>query len=74
MPNRVRTLSGAIAQDELLLEQQGFCSDGAHATWSEQFCDSYEQVNYEKKQIAHEMHVITCDDLRKTARGGPVRL
>jgi hypothetical protein len=30
-----------------LLEQQGFCSDSAHAARPEKFRDGYEQVNSE---------------------------
>jgi hypothetical protein len=50
-----------------LLEQQGFGGDGAHATGTEEFCDSYDQVDRQKEQIAHGPHVITPADVHKTA-------
>ena len=40
-----RALSGAIADEQLMLEKQGLCSDGACATGSKEFCESDNQVN-----------------------------
>lgn len=53
------TLAGAVADDKLLLEQQGFYGDGADAAGAEEFCDGYDKVNRQKEQIAHGSHVIT---------------
>ena len=59
------TLSGAIADDDLLLEQQGFRGDGTHAAGGKEFCEGYEQENRQEKQIAHGLHVIIATNLRK---------
>lgn len=56
--------------NELLLEQQGFCSDGTHAAGTEELCDGYEQVSRQKERIARELHVITLAHLRNTASRG----
>ena len=68
------TLPGAIADDELLLEQQRFRGHRAHAARVEQFRNGYEQVNCEEQQIAHELHTITPTNLCKTVRKAPFRL
>ena len=57
----------AIADDDLLLEQEGFRGDGAHAARTEEFCDSYDEVDRQKEQIAHGSHVITPANIHKTA-------
>ena len=43
-----RALSGAIADQELLLEQQRLRSNGADAAGAQEFRDGYEQVNREE--------------------------
>jgi hypothetical protein len=68
------TLPGAIADDELLLEQQRFRGHRAHAARAQQFRYGYEKVNCEEQQIAHELHTITPTNLRKTVREAPFRL
>ena len=64
------SLSGAIADDKLLLEQQGFRGDGADAAGAKEFRNGYEQVNRQEEHVAHELHVTTHANLRKTAPQG----
>jgi hypothetical protein len=61
-------LSGAIADEQLMLEQQRLRSDTPHAARAEEFGEGDEQVDGQEEQIAHESHVITFANLRKTAR------
>ena len=67
-----RRRAGAIPDDDLLLEQQRFCGDGADATRSKEFRNGIEQVNREEKQVAHGWNGITPAMVRKTARKGPI--
>ena len=60
------TLPGAIAKDELLLEQQRYRGYRADAARTEKFREGYEHVNCEEHKIAHELHVITQSNIRKT--------
>jgi hypothetical protein len=62
------TLSGAIADQELMLEQQRLRSDTAGAARAEEFREGDQQVDRQEKQIAHESNVITSANLRKTVR------
>ena len=50
-----------------MLEQQGFRSDGGCATRTEEFRDGYEQVEYEKEQIAHQANRTMTAGTHKTA-------
>lgn len=59
-------LSGAIADQKLMLEQQRFRGDGADATRAEEFREGDKQVDRQEEQIAHESNVITAANLRKT--------
>lgn len=68
------TLPGAIAKDELLLEQQRYRGYRADAARTEKFREGYEHLNCEEHKIAHELHVITAANLCKTVREGPFRL
>jgi len=68
------SLSGAIADDKLLLEQQGFRGERADAARAKHFGQGDEQVDGQEEQIAHEMHVITPAQLRKTAPQGLIGL
>src|ERR1700687_1573878 len=61
-------LSGPIADEQLMFEQQRLRSDTAHAARAEEFGEGDEQVDRQEEQIAHESHVITFANLRKTAR------
>jgi hypothetical protein len=40
-------LSGAIADQQLVLQHQGFCGDGTYTTWADQLRDGDQQVNGE---------------------------
>ena len=51
------TLSGAIADEQLVLQQQRLCGDGADATWAEQLCDGDQQVGGEDEEVAHVANV-----------------
>ncbi len=62
-----RTLSGAIADQELMLEQERLSCDLAHAARAEEFCEGNEQMDRQEEQIAHELQIITPANLHKTA-------
>ena len=48
-----RTLSGAIADEQLVLQQQRLCGDGAYATRAEQLREGHEEVDREDDEVAH---------------------
>src|SRR6266852_769028 len=50
-----RTLSGAIADQELMLEQERLSCDPAHAARAEEFREGNEQMDRQEEQIAHEL-------------------
>ena len=62
-----RTLSGAIADQELMFEQEGFSCDLARAARAEEFREGHEQMDRQEEQIAHELKIIMPANLRKTA-------
>ena len=62
------TLSGAIANEELLLEQQLFRGYSAGAARAEEFRDGYEEMNREEQQIEYGFDGSTLANLRKTAQ------
>jgi len=62
-----RTLSGAIADQELMPEQERLSCDPAHAARAEEFREGNEQMDRQEEQIAHELKIITPANLRKTA-------
>src|ERR1700674_1548893 len=49
------TLSGAIADQELMLEQERLSCDPAHAARAEEFREGNEQMDRQEEQIAHEL-------------------
>ena len=57
-----------MADQQLMLEKQGLCSDGACATGSKEFGDSDDQVNDEEEQFAHGANATTIGLAGKTAR------
>jgi hypothetical protein len=50
-----RTLSGAIADQESMLEQERLRYDPAHAARAEEFREGNEQMDRQEEQIAHEL-------------------
>ena len=62
-----RTLSGAIADQELMPEQERLSCDPAHAARAEEFREGNEQMDRQEEQIAHELKIITPANLHKTA-------
>jgi hypothetical protein len=63
-------LSGAIADKQLVLQQQRLCGDGTDATWAEQPREANEEVDREDEEFAHVANAtITAGDC-KTARKG----
>ena len=50
-----RTLSGAIADQELMFEQEQFSCDLARAARAEEFRKGHEQMDRQEEQIAHEL-------------------
>lgn len=48
-----RTLSGAIADEQLVLQEQRLGGDCADATWAKQLRKSDEKVDREDDEIAH---------------------
>ena len=63
-----RALSGSIADQQLMLEKQGLCSDGAGATWVKEFRESDDQMNDEDEQFAHGANATTIGLAGKTAQ------
>src|SRR5216683_2710260 len=61
-----RTLSGAIADQELMLEQERLSCDPAHAARAEEFREGNEQMDRQEEKIAHELKIITPANLHKT--------
>ena len=53
-----RTLSGAIADQGLMFEQERFSCDLARAARAEEFRESHEQMDRQEEQIAHELKII----------------
>jgi hypothetical protein len=62
-----RTLSGAIADQELMFEQERFSCNLARSARSEEFREGHEQMDRQEEQIAHELKIIMPANLRKTA-------
>lgn len=60
--------SGAIADEELMLEQQRLRSDTADAARAEEFREGDQQVDRQEERIAHGSNVITLASFRQTAR------
>ena len=50
---------GDSCTKSLLLEQQRFGGDRAHATWAEEFCNGDKQVDRQEEQTVHERKRIT---------------
>ncbi len=50
-----RALSGAIADQELMFEQERFSCDLARAARAEEFREGHEQMDRQEEQIAHEL-------------------
>ena len=50
-----RTLSGAIADQELMFEQERFSCDLARAARAEEFREGHEQMDRQEEQIAYEL-------------------
>ena len=50
-----------------MFEKEGFCSDGAHATWLEELRDRYEQMNREDEQVTHGANATTTCIAHKAA-------
>src|SRR5580693_7075298 len=63
-----RTLSGEIADQELMFEQERFSCDLARAARAEEFREGHEQMDRQEEQIAHELKIIMPANLRKTAQ------
>ena len=62
-----RTLSGAIADQELMFEQERFSYDLARSARAEEFRECHEQMDRQEEQIAHELETILPANLHKTA-------
>lgn len=62
-----RTLPGAITDQDLMLEQQRFCRDGADATGTQEFDESDQQVDGEDEEFAHGTNRTKTARARKTA-------
>src|ERR1700741_501758 len=52
-----RTLSGAIADQELMFEQERYSYDLARAAQTEEFREGHEQMDRQEEQIAHEYYL-----------------
>jgi len=63
-----RPLPGAIADEQLMLEQQGLGGDGAHATGAKELREGDQQVNGQDEDVSHRANRITTAGTCKTAR------
>jgi hypothetical protein len=59
--------SGAIADQELMPEQERLSCDPAHAARADEFREGNEQMDHQEEHIAHELKIITPANLHKTA-------
>jgi hypothetical protein len=62
-----RTLSGAIADQELVFQQHRLSGHPALAARAEQFREGDQQMDRQEERIGHELQVVTPAILRKTA-------
>lgn len=61
-------LSGAIADEQLMLQQQGLCGDGADATGADQLREGDRQVDAEYEEFAHEANRTMITSVRRLRR------
>ena len=64
-----RALPGAIADEQLVPEQQGLGGDGADATGAEELRESDQQVDGKHQDVTHRANRTITAGTRKTARG-----
>jgi hypothetical protein len=64
---------GTIANEQLMLQQRRFGSDGTYATWAQKFYEGDQQMDGQKQEVAHEANRTTTTNLRKTAPYGEFR-
>jgi hypothetical protein len=67
-------MAGAIADEQLMLQQQRHRGDGAHAPWADEFRQGDQQVDGENEEGAHVANRITTAVPRKTAWRGRIPL
>ena len=60
-------MSGAIADQDLMLDQKRLCGNGANAIWSEQLRQGDQQANGEDEECAHVVNATIIACTRKTA-------
>ena len=65
-------MAGAIADDQLMLQQQRLGSDGTNATWAKEFRERDQQVDGENEEVAHGANRNMTTGPRKTARHGRI--
>jgi len=63
-----RPMPGAIADEQLVLEQQGLGGDGADATGAEELRNGDQQVDGKNEDVAHRVERTITAGTRKTAR------
>jgi hypothetical protein len=66
-------MSGAMADQELMLEQQRLRSDTANAARAEEFREGDKQVGRQEEQIAHASNIVTPVIACKTAQQRLIR-
>jgi len=64
-----RPLPGAIADEQLVLEQQGLGGDGADATGAEELRNGDQQVDGKDEDFSHRVERTITANACKTARG-----
>jgi len=64
-----RPLPGAIADEQLVLQQQGLRGDGADATGAKELRKGDQQVDGKDDDFSHRANRTTAAGARKTARG-----
>lgn len=60
-------MTGAIADEQLMLQQQRPRGNGAHATWADEFQNGDQQVDGENEEVAHGANRTMTTNARKAA-------
>ena len=64
--------AGTIANEQRMLQQQRFRSDGADPTWLEESRKGDQQMDGENEEVAHRQNRTATISARKTARHGRI--
>ena len=65
-------MAGAIADEQLMLQQQRLRSDGSDTAWAEEFHQRDQKVDAENEEVTHRANRIMTTSTRKTALHGRI--